>query len=184
MRPLRLDFRRPPRNGGSAPVLVLLLGMAVAVFVAGRYMELTAAVAGRERDVGQLQRQLGHVASARHARADQEADGRATAADIKQAAVVSERLSLPWDGLLRGIERAATQRDQDVALLAIRPDAHRRVVKITGEARDFPAMVAYVNLLAQDASMDDVYIESHQIQQQDTQRPVRFELAAHWRVAP
>lgn len=162
----------------------MLLGVALALLVAGRYAELTVSVAGLERQVAQLQHRLARQTSGGKARADQQADERATAADLRQAAVVSERLSLPWDGLLHGIERAATRRGRDVALLSIRPDAHRRVVKITGEARDFEAMVAYANLLAQDASMDDVYIESHQIQQQDPQRPVRFELAAHWRVRP
>lgn len=180
MRRLRLDFRRPPRDGGGAPALLLLLGMVLALFLAGRYMELAGATAEREAQVVQLQRQLARQAPAQHMRADE----RATAAELKQAAAISERLSLPWDGLLRGIEQAAHNRNQDVALLSIRPDAYRRVVKITGEARDFQAMLAYAKLLAQDRSMVDVYIESHQIQQQDPQRPVRFELAAHWRVAP
>ncbi len=180
MRRLYLDFRRPPREGGNAPVLLLLLGVVGAALVGGRYVELEAAMAAREAQVAQLQRQLGHQATPRLARADE----RATAAELKQAAAVSERLSLPWDRLLRGIERAAQRRDRDVALLSIRPDAQRQVVKIAGEARDFQAMIAYAKLLAQDQSMDAVYIESHRIQQQDPQRPVRFELAAHWRVLP
>lgn len=180
MRRLCLDFRRPSRDGGSAPALLLLLGAVLAVFFADRYLDLEAALAEREAQVAQLQRQLSRQATPRTPRAGE----RATAAELKQAAAVAERLSLPWDRLLQGIEQAAHKLDRDVALLSVRPDAHRRVVKITGEARHFPAIIAYAKLLAQDRSMDDVYIESHQIQQQDPQRPVRFELAAHWRVAP
>lgn len=184
MRPLELDFLRARRQLGT-PVWVLLLGALVAVAVADRYLALTATVAAREGQVAQLQRELAQRSSPlRSAGAARAERARATDADLKQAAAVSERLSLPWDRLLRGIERTALKRGKDVALLAIRPDAHRRMVKITGEARDFPALVAYAQLLAQDPSMDDVYIESHQVMQQDPQRPVRFELAAHWQVTP
>lgn len=183
MRALDLDFRRR-RDGGRAPALVLLLGVAIASLVADRYTERTAAIAEQEAKVAQLQRQLARQGSTQAVNGQRQADQRATAADLKQAAIIAGRLSLPWDHLLRGIERAANQRDRDIALLAIRPDAHRRLVKITAEARNFEAMIAYANLLAQDASMDDVFIQSHQIQQQDPQRPVRFDLAAHWRVVP
>jgi Tfp pilus assembly protein PilN len=178
MRRLHLDFRRRPREGGHAPTLLLVLAMLVAVLVAGRYAELSVATAEHEARVVQLQRELARQATTRPVPADE----RATAAELKQAAAVSERLALPWDGLLRGIERAAQRRDRDVALLSIRPDAHRRLVKITGEARDFQAMIRYAKALAQDPNMDDVYIESHQIQEKDPQHPVRFEIAAHWRV--
>lgn len=177
MRRLHLDYRRPPRTG--APVLLLLLVTVLSVLVAEQYRDLTEVLSEREAQAMQLRRQLTHQTAPRV-----RPDERATAKEMKQAAVVSARLSLPWDGLLRGIERTAQRREQDVALLSIRPDARRGIVKITGEARDFAGMIAYARALAQDESVNDVYIESHQIRQQDPQRPVRFELAARWRVAP
>jgi hypothetical protein len=94
---------------------------------------------------------------------------------------VLRRLSLPWDSLFLTMESAA---GGEVALLALEPDAEKQVVKVSGEAKDFTALLNYVTRLEAQEAFGPVYLQSHQVQLQDPQRPVRFALHAVWKGAP
>lgn len=97
--------------------------------------------------------------------------------EIKQANEILAQLGLPWEALFRDIESSAQHR---VALLAIEPDASKHTVRITGEARDMNAMLAYIQFLQQKSSLRNVYLHSHQIDQQVAEKPVRFTIGATW----
>jgi hypothetical protein len=89
-----------------------------------------------------------------------------------------QRLQLPWHELFGSIEAA---RNANVALLSIESEHDRRRVKIYAEAKDLDAMVAYLGLLRRRPALTEVYLESHELQLKDPQRPVRFVLNASWR---
>jgi Tfp pilus assembly protein PilN len=67
-----------------------------------------------------------------------------------------------------------------VALLQIESDVDKQHVKISAEARTLGAMLDYLRDLEGRSILSDVYLQSHQIQQQDPERPVRFVLTATW----
>jgi len=69
---------------------------------------------------------------------------------------------------------------KDVALLAIQPDKHKGEVVIGGEAKDVAAMLNYMRRLNDARQLSEVVLLSHQIEQQDPQKPVRFNLSAKW----
>jgi hypothetical protein len=58
------------------------------------------------------------------------------------------------------------------------------MVKINGEAKNFEAMLQYITQLEKREEFGPVYLQSHQIQQQDPDRPVRFSLLATWQEKP
>ena len=97
-----------------------------------------------------------------------------------QAAVVNSavlQLNLPW-GALHDAIGAATP--PGIALLALEPDAHKRSMRITAEARNSDDMIAYVERLKQQELFLAVALTRHEINDQDPNRPIRFQLDAQW----
>jgi hypothetical protein len=94
------------------------------------------------------------------------------------ARAVITRMSLPWNDLFRALN--ATQ-VEDVQLLGVEPDPEARMVRITAEARDIPAMLTYVARLE-----GEHYFQRAGLLQQETKRDtprqgVSFVVAAAWK---
>lgn len=98
-------------------------------------------------------------------------------ASSKEAMAVVGKLSTPWDALFRIFESIV---DEDTVLLALDPQPVNGEIQVTAESRNFPAMLAYVKRLRESPSLRDVYVSSHEVQQQDPQHPVRFVINARW----
>lgn len=98
----------------------------------------------------------------------------------QQAAAVNAaimQLNLPWRALHDAV-RAATP--PSVALLSLEPDAKKRVLRITAEARGSDDMIAYVEALQKQEWFGAVTLVRHEIGEQDPNRPIRFQLDALW----
>lgn len=87
------------------------------------------------------------------------------------------QLNLPWRELQDAV-LAATPRT--VALLAMEPDPRKRTLKITAEAKSSDDMVDYVAALKEQDSFSGVVLTRHEINEQDPNRPLRFQLEATW----
>ena len=87
------------------------------------------------------------------------------------------QLNLPWRAL-QGAIAAATP--GSIALLALEPDARRRSMKITAEARTSDAMIAYVEQLKAQELFGAVALLYHEINELDPNRPLRFQIDAQW----
>lgn len=87
------------------------------------------------------------------------------------------RLNLPWRALHDAIDAATPA---GVALLALEPAAKRGTVRISAEARSPDDMIGYVERLKQQRWFSDVTLASHQIDEQDPNRPMRFQLDVKW----
>ena len=97
-----------------------------------------------------------------------------------QAAAVNGavlQLNLPWRALHDAIG-AATPRS--IALLALEPDARKRTMRITAEAKTSDDMIAYVEQLKQQELFAAVVLTRHEINDQDPNKPIRFQLDAQW----
>ena len=100
-----------------------------------------------------------------------------------QAAAVNGavlRLNLPWHELQAAIGAATPH---SVALLALEPDARKRLLVISAEARTSDAMIGYLNALKQQRVFSSVLLTHHEINEQDDNKPLRFQIQAQW-VAP
>jgi Tfp pilus assembly protein PilN len=67
-----------------------------------------------------------------------------------------------------------------VALLALEPDARRRSLRITAEARNSDDMLAYVAKMQEQGWFASVALVRHEIAEQEPNRPLRFQLSAQW----
>lgn len=97
-----------------------------------------------------------------------------------QAAAVNAavlQLNLPWRALHDAIGAATPP---SIALLALEPDARRRSMRITAEAKSSDDMIAYVEQLKQQELFLEVGLTRHEINEQDPNRPIRFQLDAQW----
>lgn len=177
MRALDLDYGSARRRPAWADMALLLAGLTVAGVATTRSVDLFSRLGALQAEQAAVDRAHSQHHATRHLSAIEQAQLRE---EIKQANEVLGMLTLPWDALFVDIE--ASQQPQ-VALLAITPDADKRTVRITAEAKDFSAMLGYLRQLQKRHSLLGVYLESHHIQQQTAERPVRFVVAAAWAVS-
>jgi hypothetical protein len=143
----------------------------------------TAVCAGSDA----LQRQ--QASEARWLRAQQRvaqaAQGPAPVAQVPiapaQASAVNTailQLNLPWRDLQDALASATPPA---IALLALEPDARKRVLKITAETTGSDAMVAYIAQLKQQELFGSrVQLLRHEINALDPNKPLRFQLEARW----
>jgi hypothetical protein len=103
---------------------------------------------------------------------------RASKEDVAAARDTVERLSTPWHGLFGALESAAS--DQ-VALLAVEPDAKAGSVTISGEGKDYLAALTYVLNLSRAEALSGVKLVRHEVKAEDPQRPVAFAVSASWK---
>jgi Tfp pilus assembly protein PilN len=173
MRPIHLDFiqaRRPVGLGGWA---MLLVGIAaIAAVVAVDILDWQPRAAAREEQLQALQ-------TAIQARRPVVAklDDKQLAGEWSKAMAVSSALNLPWEKLFATFEAEA---ERPVAVLALEPDAVKRELVVNGEARNFEAMLGYYRMLQDQPIFSDVVLHTHQVNQQDREKPIRFRVTASW----
>ena len=88
-----------------------------------------------------------------------------------------QQLNLPWGNLLTAIERATPA---SVALLELQPDAKRHFVKVLAETNTPRSMLAYITRLKQQPFIGNVILTRHEVNDQDSERLLRFEIVAEW----
>lgn len=174
MHALKLDYRRQSSwQQRAGLVSLLLVGLAMG-YQGWHYRQLTLAVDADKAEVDQLAEQLRPT---RHGLGAPQ--GNQIEAEMHHAREVLLRLGLSWEALFSAVEDST---NDEVALLEIAPEPEREQVRITGEAKTYPAVLDYVRRLEKSAPLSGVHLQSHQIQTQDPERPVRFVLGAAWRV--
>lgn len=171
MRALTLDFRRDRRPHGWINAVLLAAGVAAAGYAGWsgwqssvKRTELEAALAGLSKK----------PESRTVARSP--ADAQKFALESRVLSAVAAELNTPWDPLFRALEQAP----QKVALLSVEPDARKRELVLTGEAKDFKEMLDYVRYLQSQRMLAGIALQTHQINQQDRDKPVRFRITAAW----
>lgn len=170
MKRLELDFARPRRSRAGW----VLLGLSIfAVLDAGlSYRQLTSEAAAVE---ARMARQAGRASTEGSARAEKD-DGA-----LREADRVARTLLLPWDSLFATVEQAS---DERVALLALQPDARKREISISGEAKDYDAVLAFVTRLDSRKTLRDVHLVRHEVREDDPRHPTYFSILASWEARP
>lgn len=168
MKAIDIDFARPRRRG-----FALLAGL-VAVIAAGVLLERQRAA---EAELDDWQQKWRSLAARTERPAGKRAEQVRFTEEIARANRIVDRLGLPWGELLSAIDATAID---DVTLLSVEPDVERKEVRILAEAKDSKAMLDYARILQQSRPLSHGFIASHQINNQDPQKPVRFTAVAVW----
>jgi hypothetical protein len=177
MRALTLDYQRSAQPGWAG-WLMLGIGVAAAAGAVFYYAALSRDLSGWEAKVSETTR---HTLRGRAAMGAEPRKPEETERELKLANEVLQKLSVPWEALFAALERTRGDR---IALLAVEPDARKGLVRITAEAKTAEDMLDYLRRLGKEAAFSRVSLVSHQIQQQDSERPLRFSLAVNWEQKP
>jgi hypothetical protein len=168
---ISVDFsgRRTPLTLAGA--LLLIAGALATTAACVEYRRLEAARAGLELK----------LAAARHSTHRDPAQEGRDASLTQETARVAQELTVPWTPLLAELEAASHDSASDIALLSVEPDESKHLVRVTGESRDLPRVLAYVGRLQTSALLRYPMLENHEVRSDDPQRPVRFAVSAEWR---
>ena len=171
---VNLDFvgRRAPLTLLSGVLLLLGVGAAAGTWLEYRHLESRRA--GLELKLDAAQRRLHR---------DPAADLR-TAGLSAEAGRIAQELGTPWTKLLAELEAASRESTGQIAVLSIEPDHEKHNVHITGESRDLPLALAYVQRLQGSPLLRYPMLDSHEVKSDDAQHPVRFAMTAEWRELP
>ena len=86
-------------------------------------------------------------------------------------------LATPWNELLDSIEQSDMP---DIALLGLDPSVKKQQVILTGEAKNLATILQYINKLAQQATLSQVYLQKHKVNETSNEKPVSFSIVAKW----
>jgi len=174
-RPLQLNHFDQGRRAARAGWALLLAALLVVSALAAHQHVL-----GRELDA--LESQASRAQRSPAGRAPVSAlDPRRLDDAARRASTIALELRLPWSELFDAVEAAA---DPAVALLSVEPDVRRAALRISGEARNKPAMLKYVGRLGAQRPIVRAMLESHAERVQGAGGPVQFTLVAYWENRP
>lgn len=169
MRSLHLDFLHPHPRPPWAAWALLAGGILLAGLAMWRHGELAGEIA-REQGIA-LRLQADTQSPATRPR-------QAGASGQTAQTTVQARLELPWAHLFRSLEQL---RSKHIALISLEADDRRNEATLTAEARTPEAMLAYLEDLKVRAGLQAVVLSSHEVQEEDEQRPLRFVIRLGWR---
>lgn len=98
------------------------------------------------------------------------------AEQAKALQLAAAAIGIDWEALFRRIDHAI---QEDVALLAITPNATGKSLQISGEARNLKAVLGFVEALNQQP-LSQASLLSHKVKVDDPHNPIIFEIAATW----
>jgi Tfp pilus assembly protein PilN len=170
---MHLDFLHPQRPSSAWGWLVLLAGLlACGAFLNWYLFQVQPQLQNAEADLDRARRQLNPAGLAVTRPTDKH-----LASDWKRAAKVAQELAAPWAGVFDILDSAV---EQPIALLSLDIDSGRHEMVLTGEARNYAAMLDYYSYLQRQKRLGGVELQLHQVNRQDRDNPVRFRMTAHW----
>lgn len=178
MKPLRINFaqasfRRVVVSIPAAAWLLMCIGLLMFAGAAVRTYDLM-----RQREA--LRAELLKVEAKLAKRQAQKREPKKFTLSEAQATAVNSaiaQLNLPWRDVFDAIESATPE---NIALLTLDPDAKKRLLRVTAETKTSEAMIAYIEQLKQQSFFDLVVLTRHEINEQDPNRPIRFQFDARW----
>jgi hypothetical protein len=101
----------------------------------------------------------------------------ASADEVKYAREVVAQLSIAWNPLFASLEQSNMP---TIALLGIEPNRKKQQLILTGQAKNMESTLAYIRRLEQTATLSDVHLLQHNIDQNDPFKPLAFTITARW----
>ena len=173
MRALNLDYRDDNSLRNWFGYLLLALMLALAALMYSHFSTL-------RQQISVVQSQIDEIDSRVHAKSTTNNSAmppQKLAEVFKFSNRTIHQLNLPWNILFSQLEKA---KDDGVALLSVEPNANSTTIKVTGEAKNYEAMLRYVRTLSEQGVFQGVYLTDHKMDEQNPDKPIRFSLEASW----
>lgn len=170
-RPAQLDFGDHARQAGWQTRLFLLLALALFAFSLAHHFDMTEQQQAARERLEQV------TAGLKQQHAPRPPSGLQGSGE-KQA-LIEASINLEWDEMLATIEHAMTG---DVAITAIQTDPKKHSVSVTGQARNYPHILAFIKRLGDGKTLSNAYLASHAVVEDDPDQPVDFVVEATWNI--
>lgn len=177
MKKVRIDFAPPSLGralfqGPRVALVLLVMSLSTVPSLVGTSMKYQDLLSEQVRGQARAQARVEAAVPRAPARPPvPEAQASAVNAAVRQ-------MNLPWRALHDAVQSATPA---GIALLALEPDAKTRTLRITAEAKNSDDMIGYIELLKQQDWFGSVDLVRHEIEEQDPNRPIRFQIDAGWR---
>lgn len=99
----------------------------------------------------------------------------------QRARSASVQLGLPWQDFF--VQLGSAARTGNVAFISIEPDSQKGFVVLVAEARTLESMLLFLKDLQGSPEFSEVVLQSHIINKNVPEKPVRFRISATWRNA-
>jgi len=171
MQTLRLDHGQAIRHQAPISRVLLLIGATAALVTFMALQDINDKTRQLDTDMQQLQQPR---QSTRLRLDAKENVGKRD--EILAVKGVMAELALPWQPLFKTLESLSTP---DIKLLAVEPNPKQHKVRITAESSDIGHMLEYVQKLAQQPVLKDVFLLTHE-HTEGGAMPIRFVVEAAW----
>jgi len=172
LRPLRLDFHPA---AGRARLRLAWCAFATAAALAALLAERGA---GLRDEVDGLRDRS--EALAEHARPNVPGEAPPSAEQLRQigaANQVIDALAVPWGELFQALDAAPPR---GLGLLSMAPNAKDHSVRLAGEARSVPELLAFADRLSALAPLGQVHLLGYETVQREGVAVISFTMAATW----
>lgn len=173
MRELELDYQRSPGKITRWGTVICAVAVIFLLPVMYQYVQMKRESQALEAKVLQFESKV----ALRATNVTVRRDNRSLASEVKQANHVLMMLGLRWDSVFGAV--AAAHRE-GISLLSFAPEPDKGTVKISAEAKSFSMMLDYVQRLEEQPALEAVFLQSHNMQNDTPQKPVRFVVTADW----
>lgn len=170
MRPLELDFAGDYSSSRWAGWAILAVSILFAV-------DLSRSFVAVRDEAAQLEARLGRSGMTKDIEPGR-APRAAAPEEFAEARAVVARFATPWSTLFAAVE--SVQLDE-ITLLAIEPDPASGNVQISGEARNYLALLTFVGQLERQPGLTRVHLARHEVRESEPRRPLSFTVSAQWR---
>ena len=170
---LAIDFARSHRPVSRLGAVILFAGAMIAGFSIVEYVDVSDQLDATQLKRDSLKRKTVVASSAARSPEQQAVAERL----IQGASRIGRELRLPWDLLLEEIEDAV---DDSVALLSLEPDAHKRQLRLSGEAKTLADALAFVARLEETESLRRPHLATQESKLSDGVRVIGFTIVADW----
>jgi hypothetical protein len=175
MRNFALDFQ--PRRPGVLPLILLCAGCLLCADAWLGVRNRNEQLDDLQERIAQAQRLAQRLAVASRDAAQREAT--LPAEQNKALRQAAAAIRIDWEALYRHIDQATLE---DIALLAVIPNAAKKTLQISGEARSMQVALKFIEALRRQP-LSQVSLLSHKVKADDPQHPIVFEIAATWSTA-
>jgi len=100
----------------------------------------------------------------------------------RSAQGVASQLNLPWSRFFVALGESSVR--TEVALISIEPDTQKGQVIVVAEARNPESMLNFVSALQVSDEFSEVALQSHLINRNVPENPIRFRMSTKWRTKP
>lgn len=177
MRRLRLGYRHRRPLVTLQGLVWLGIGAAVLAMAMSQYAEVADALQRQESRLDSLREQLDRKTKLHEQRA---ADAKRRDPELREAHTIVKRLSIPWEEVFTTLESATRKHGGRIRVRGIQPDVEKGVILLNGEAKDFGALMDYLDHVETAGVLSRVRLVNHQVQTGGSGHPVRFYAMAEW----